>query len=288
MRYDPDEDDCQQVDFIGSLLRRAPEGQETVFDIANETDGEGNPKRSVSITRRIVHPEHPTLPPLRRSRRAAHRFSTADSVANYINQYGCERTVVVADANKLEATIILDESEEFGDVIELSFAPMFHPVFNKWNSYFAKPVEIEEFAQFVMENRRQVQNPDGRELALMLSQVKLAKNVTIQRGKGAKVVNGVTMAVEIAGVKHDVEEQFPDSITINTPIFLEDEPVNVEFDLLVFERHDEVYVTLTNPEISGLVVERFMANISDIRETLNHGLVTYGSAARSVAAELTK
>lgn len=268
-------------DTLGHLIRNFEEGSETAFDVKEAIDG-----TKLTVERRVLQPEQPELPPLARAGIPDHCFHTIDSVVAYVGEYKTEHTVIVADALKNEAAITLDELVNEDDQTILMYRPAFHPVFSMWKSFFQVPRPVLAFAMFCMENRRQIVVPDGRELAMLLTQLKMAKSIVVAHGVGPKQINGIMTTVEIRGQKTDTEMPLPEMLTIRTPIFVTDDAQDVEFDLLVYEEKGEILVKGSNPDIATLVAERFLSGIDQIKGQLEGVIVTHGSAKYRKVNEL--
>lgn len=268
-------------DTLGHLIRNFEEGTETVFDVKESVDG-----GKLSVERRRLRPEPPELPPLARAGVANHCFHTIDSVVAYVSEFKSEHTVIIADALTNEAAITLDELVNEDNQTTLVYRPAFHPVFAMWRKFFGVPQPVLDFAMFAMENRRQIVIPDGRELALLLTQLKMAKSIVVAHGVGPKQINGVMTTVEIRGQKTDTEVPLPDMLTIRTPIFVTDDALDVEFDLLVYEQGGAIMVKGSNPDIAVLVAERFLSGVDELRGSLEGVVVTYGSAKYRPVNEL--
>ena len=258
---------------IGSMLRHIAEGNETSFEVVEMAEG----GQELKVSRRQLQPEPPELAPLARSPVANHTFHTIDTFQAYLQEFGGENTVVVADCSSLIATASLDERQEEGGIVLVQYQPAFHPVFDRWRRYFETPRKVLDFAHFALENRRQIVRPDGKELSLLMSQLKMSKSIEMAEGRGPKAINGVMVTIEISGVKKEMPTPLPDSVSIQTPIFLEGPSVEVDFDLLVFERNGEIMVTGTNPDATAAVADSFIENIREMQ--LAKGLVTFGASA---------
>ena len=92
----------QELDIsIDHLLRRAPEGQETIFDLLDEA---GETVKTIEIKRRKLQPEIPQPmpePDIARARARDHVFNGIDTFAEYLNREADKLTsVVLADVDQ--------------------------------------------------------------------------------------------------------------------------------------------------------------------------------------------
>lgn len=230
---------------IDHLIRHVPEGQETIFDLL---DAGGKSVKTIEVKRRALQPE-PVIPPVEkdiaRARARAHVFNDITTFAGYLKrEASAVGAVILANVDERVITAVLDENDET-DNESVNFSAIEHPLFVPWGRLLNQPISVLEFALFCMQHRRAIIEPDGRELAMTFSQVKMSKAVTVQTGMGKKSLNGVMVDVEIAGERKGMVVDLPETITINVPLFVGTTPQRIEIDLLVTNRGDNVVVYAT-------------------------------------------
>ena len=244
---------------ISHLLRNAPVGQETVFDLADKFVDE-KPCKGISISRRQLNPEPKKEPDIVRARKRSHTFNSIDLFCEYLS----EGAIALADIDKMEIGAVLDEGSGIEQEI-VTFIPKIHPLFEPWNELLDKPVPVVEFAMHCMKYRRTVLDPDGLELAHMMSQIKASKAITRHSGVGKKSLNGVMVELEISGERKGAPVELPDSIVIECPIFIDSEPVRVELDLLVTEMRDQIVAFITSSSVEIAKVEAFKQFVEELK-----------------------
>jgi hypothetical protein len=253
----------QDID-LEKLIRKVVPGRETVFDVANETDDDGEFKR-VSIGMRDL-PPLPVEPVVAYADAREHVFHSLDQFGLYlVREAKKDSCVVLADVDSRRINAVLDESDEY-DREAIEFEAKTHPLFEPWETLIGKSVGVLEFALHVMQYRSAVSKPDGRELALMFSQVKSSKSVTKRVGVGPKALNGVMIQMQIGSETKDVDADLPESITIDVPLFLDTDPVEVTLDLLVYEnRNSELVVGVTAPNLEAARIAAFEQMVQRLR-----------------------
>lgn len=255
------------VDSVATLLRRATEGSETVFDI-QEKDG----VRRVEIVRRQAAPELPQLLreplPLDRPKRRSHEFHDHAAFAKYVNRESDPlRCLVLADATEEIIAAVLDEHPELQPEI-VSMKPTIHPMFEPWLEILDKPIPVLQFGLFCARNRSTITKPNGRQVALVFQQIKMAKTVEVNRGVGAKALNGIVIQTDISGQSTSDLVEIPETIEITVPIYVGSHAINIPFDILITEERDAVVVYVTCPLLAARRSEAFESFVLEIQETL--------------------
>ena len=268
--------DDEAMDGVGEMLRAVAEGNETVFDIVTSIDPETNVgTKRLEVVRRKLMPELPKpfpVPDIARARARNHVFNEVTAFAAYLSRCGgVDTSLILADVNKQIIEAVLDESGEFDrEHVQLQAVP--HPLFTPWATLLNKPIKVMDFSLFIMQNRRAVVQPDGRELAMIFQQIKMSKAVTVNQGAGKKSLNGVMVDVEIAGQKQGMAVELPEDITIHVPLFVGSAPQNVVIDLLVTPGpQDDVLVYCTCADVQSakmLAFEDMLRQIGDQTEML--------------------
>jgi hypothetical protein len=252
---------------IEHLLRRVPEGEETIFDLLAEG---GDKVKTIEIKRRKLQPELPQQlpePEIARCRARNHVFNDIDTFAGFLNREAeNEGSVVLADVDERTITAVLDENDE-SDNEQVTLRAIEHPLFTPWGRLLNQAIPVIDFSLFVMQHRRAVIDPDGRELAMLFSQVKMSKAVSIFSGVGKKTLNGVMVDVEIAGERKGMAVELPESIVINVPLFVGTSPQRIEIDLLVTNKGEYVVVYATAADVEQQRIIAFEEMVAKLKES---------------------
>lgn len=261
---------------VEHLLRRIPEGQETVFDLLDEA---GASVRTIEIRRRKLAPELAQAvpePDVARALARDHVFNDINTFAAYLRREAeTNASIILADVEERIITAVLNEADE-DDREQVTMQAIQHPLFVPWGRLLEGAVPVIDFALFVMKNRRAVIEPNGRELALLFSQVKMSKAVQMFTGVGKKSLNGVIVDVEIAGERKGMPVELPETIMIDVPLFVGTSPQRIEIDLLVTNKAEHVVVYATAADVEQQRIIAFEEMVGQLRE-LTGLLVGLGS-----------
>lgn len=254
--------DGLSVKQLTDVITSALPNRTTVFEVIEAVEGQG---KRLEVCHIADKPQ--PLPPVPSpARLRAHEFNDIEGLGHYLQVYGSERTVVLADVQQLTACISLNEENGEGGFETVTFKPVFHPAFATWMKIVGQTLPVLDFASFVMANRRFVE--DGRSLAILFSQMRMSKKIEIAQGRGKKALNGIMVSVEIGGTRSEEFQELPETLFINVPVFLQSEPWRVELDLLVFERDNDIYVSISANDVETVRANQFIADITRLREKM--------------------
>lgn len=257
---------------VSELLRKVTSGNETVLDV----DGHGG----MEVRSRVLQPEVPEYmpePPIARADARNHVFHDVGAFCEYLQVEGSkDGTLVLADAKARTVTAILDENDESDREI-VTLHAIEHPLFTPWGNLLDRPVPVLEFAMHAMKHRRAVIEPDGKELALTFSQLKMSKSITIATGVGKRSLNGVMVEMNIGGEVRGQAVELPEAITIACPLFIGTAPQNIAIDLLVTDQNDKIVVVAVAPDVEAQRIDAFENFVATIREQTGY-LVGLGEA----------
>jgi hypothetical protein len=179
---------------------------------------------------------------------------------------------------------VIDEESAHGYEV-LTFRPQIHPLFAAWEAILGKTLPVLEFAKFVMENRRTVAQPDGKELAMLMSQVRVATKIDRAQGKGQRSINGVMIEQTIQGQKHNEYVEFPDTIIIQCPLYVgERNPLPLEIDISVYATDVEgsnICVHLSAADVLLRKTEAFELMLDAIADSLEDGVTAFGKVGHA-------
>lgn len=252
---------------IEEVLTDATPKAVTVFEVIRDVEELGGGKK-LAVSHSVEPPECTVAP------RASHEFHDIDGLRSYVVAYGKGTTVILGDISSYEAKVSLDEHDGDGGFSVLMYKPVFHPLFKTWLDIVGKDFPILDFAKFVMTNRRSVK--DGRNMALLFQQIRMSKKIEIAVWKGKKAINGVMVTTEINGGKTEVFEELPETLTIIAPVFLKSGVSEIELDLLIFERQEQVFVNVSAGNIDSIKADQFMSDLHWLDGELNESIVSYG------------
>lgn len=268
------------MEQISNILRRVAEGQETTLDVAADVlefagppDENGDPtttkvpRHIVTIERRALNAEPPDAPERFESPRRAHLFHDANGFIAYLQRYGTPATVVLADhaTRTMEATIN-EEADDGFETVHLD--PIPDPRSSEWSHNLGSALPIKQFARFIRANYRTVVKPDGHKLALLLSQITASRNATIQQGVGANSLNGIMIETTIQAKATTAPVDLPETITIKAPLFAGQDAVEIEIDILIEYREEQVVAVMTSHDAHTKTIEAFEAMLAAIQTGL--------------------
>lgn len=254
----------EPMDGIGELIRKVAEGKETVFDLSTDLEG----TRKIAISHRELAPELPQAMPvadIARAKARSHVFNDVGAFAKYLSRCAVEdNSLILADVNQQVIVAVLDESHQT-DREQVTLKAVQHPLFTPWSGLLNRPLKVMDFSLFIMQNRRAITEPDGRELALIFQQIKMSKSITVNQGQGTKSLNGVMVDVEIAGTKKGVALDLPESLSIHVPLFVGTGPQTITIDLLVTPgQNDDVVVYCTASDVEAAKMAAFEEMLTTI------------------------
>ncbi|OQB78736.1 MAG: hypothetical protein BWX88_05101 [Planctomycetes bacterium ADurb.Bin126] len=281
---------------LADFLREVAKGTENALGVSEQVlrdqDGKELGKHvRISMENRTLRGEPPTEPERAESPARAHIFHGVAGLVEYLAKYKGTDTVVFADAADGQMAAVLDERAERG-VEVLTLKPQIDPLFAPWMDLLgAGEVPINDFAEFILKNRRAVCEPNGKVLALLFSQVRAAVNITLQKGRGRKAINGIVMQTEIQGETATDPVDLPDEIIIECPLFVDTPPRKIAIDLLVSVSKDDdgdpnLVVTATSSELAQARMDAFAEMVTTVR-SLEGVVVAMGSPAHRPWAYLT-
>ncbi len=237
---------------LKEALRTIKDGEETIFDVSGPTGD-----RKITVNARKLLPEAPREPTRAESPARKHEFHAADSLGQYLARYGDKGTVVFADVGAETISAVLEEKEAGGFEI-VTMKPQAHPLWKPWAEIAGKTLDVDDFAEFAIKNRRAIVAPDGRELAFIFSQIRASVEVRIERGRGKKSLNGVMVKTDIQGVKGEETVEIPETIKIRVPLYVATAPRDIEIDLsLSANTAGDVSVLVSAGTVAEARVEAF-------------------------------
>ncbi|QEG40454.1 DUF2303 family protein [Roseimaritima ulvae] len=251
---------------VSDLLRQLREGNETVMDVCNFTDADGKDAQRMTFGTRKLQPELPTEKKVARAQARSHVFNDLDAFAAYlIREAEQEQSVILADVESRTIGAVLNEADEYDREI-VTLQAVEHPLFTPWARLFGHAIPVLEFALFVMKYRRAVVEPDGRELAMIFSQVKASKEITIQQGVGKKSINGMMVQLDIAGERQGMPVELPEVITLRLPLFVGTPNQPIQIDVLVTDGRDGIVVYLTAADVEQQRIEAFERMVDRLKQ----------------------
>lgn len=280
-RYLPAFYQCFQGDFqvsttdqttISDLLRRVTEGQESILELSKDGD-----LKRIAFGQRKLQPELPT-PTRQESPPRAHVFHTADSLIAYAEKYGDCDTVILLDVPSMNGCVVLSDVADQQFEL-LPFQPTQHPLFVEWSKMLGRRIDVLQFAEFIMGHRRQIVSPDGREAAMIFSQLQASTKMTVARGQGKAAINGIMIETKIQGKAGEAFVELPESLTVRLPLFVGEPEQDIEIDLLIGSQDTSIWVSASAAGVLDAQLQAFTAMADKIRDGLPEMTVGLGRVA---------
>ncbi len=254
-------------DVINDLFTNVQKGKEVVIDTVRKViDGKEN--LEFHFGNREIQPEMPKQPDRKESPRRQHCFHDAASLEIYLKKYKTAETVVYADTIEERVYVVIDEKAITGFEI-ITMKPQMHPLFTPWENIIKKGyIEVQKFADLLKENRRSIVEPLVKELLYTLGQIKVSKNLTLQKGFGKHSVNGIVCEIDITGKGNTENQQveIPDTIVIEVPIYLATEPVTLELDITIdVDDDNDIVAKVTSPDLATMKVKAFESMLEKVK-----------------------
>jgi len=270
---------------IKDFVREVKLGTENLLSVAREVNDDGEKLTTIAMQNRELQPEPPREAALARSPKRAHFFHEAGGFGTYLSKYGGNNTVVLADVGARKMEAVLNEYALDGFEV-LYLQPRIHPLFHAWYNLKEHPVEIKVLAQFLLEHRREITDPDPMTLLADFSQLRGTSKITTESGmvtaKNHHCLNGVMVETTIKGASNKELVELPNSITVRAPLYLGTEPRGFTFDLTlrVDPNNNEIVAKLSSADLCDAEVKAFEEMMHTIQEQIA-GIVTFGSVEYS-------
>ena len=257
----------QEATKLMQFIREVAKGQENALDIQNLVTAGGEKRTVIALQNRELQPEQPKEPILAKSPRRAHIFHDVQTFKSYIKKVKTDNTVILANVESRSISAIVDDLTKEGGCEIVALVPPIHPLFAPWNSILDETMPVLQFAEFAMMHRRAVKKPEGRELAMVLSQIKASTRIEVAQGKGAKSLNGIMVETLIQGQKGTDLVEIPETISIRVPLFLGTDPKDIEIDLLISgDRENRIFVKAISGDVLQAQVEAFEDMVRELAD----------------------
>ena len=252
-------------DYGKELLNAMHDNKEHTIAFAKKiTDG----KENVEVTFK----KEEQVPMRYESEARCHNFHDAEVLGDYLKKYGGKHTVVLCNVGQMSIQCILDESAKNGTEV-ITMTPKYHPLVAPFTG-MATMFVMKEFAAWVMRNRRLITEPNGKDLAMMLSQIRVSKKIAIESGTGKKSLNGIMVEQEINSSQKPELIELPEEMKIQVPIFVGRDEVDFTVDIAVeCNRDDEVAVTISSPDFEMVKIREFDEMLAELKTVLPDGCV---------------
>ncbi len=246
---------------LEDFLRSVQKGQENTIEVVRTMlpDDKGE-KTVLALQNRVMQPEPPKAPERSESPRRAHVFHAMEGFCAYLNDNKTEKTVVFADVAGRTFYAVLDDTAGKGREV-VTLEPQTHPLWKPWDDLLDDPMGVKDLAKFLLQHRRQIGGDDPKMLIADFSQIRAAAEVEVQQGTGKNAVNGLMIRTKIQGSKSDGLIDLPDTIIVNTPLFVGLPPQKIEVDVTL-EPADPagvsgVLATLTSADATDKTIRAF-------------------------------
>jgi len=253
-----------EVTKIEDFIRQSVKGRESVLEVAKEML-DGKEASVIKLSQPVIEPVRAESPAV------SHIFNHVGPFITYLQKYGCEDTVILANVYVCGGSIVacLNERADKGRE-SISMVPSIHPLFAPWYSKLTEDpcLSMRCAAEFFTEHHRTIAQPDSRELRMTFNQIKVSKQTTIQAGQGVQSLNGIMVETLIQGVKQTEPMELPETITIRTPIYLGTPVIDIEIDLSVYEDDGVVFCKFTSSDFAVKQLEVFEAMLAEVQREL--------------------
>lgn len=254
---------------VRQLITELREGHHTTIDLARVVGEKGEGRSVIEVSRRALQPEQAPAKRLDRTGRRAHTFHSAPGFIDYVKRYGCAGSVVFADQPGGRMFAVLDDTRKEGNCEVVQLVPAHHPRWVPWLETLNERMEMGELVEFLRHNRRAVVSPNGRELLFTLAQVRAATSIELHSGVGNGATNGIVVTTKVTGAQSSLLE-LPDSITVRTPVFVDQPERDIELDLVIGASRDgsEVFGQFASADIKEAEIEAFAAIRAEVWSAL--------------------
>lgn len=260
-------------DAISRWLDKARSDRRSTVEIVKDMLGDG-PRLTVNLG------SPPELPVRKESPRRSHWFNDLKAFCRYLEGNTAEggvHAVVLCDPESLQWRAVLDDGAQRG-FETIGFSAAVHPLMKPWKELCDDEDRLmpAEFAEFVVRNKSVVVSPDPQQLALTLRQVRLAKKVESDFGAGAEARNGVMVESSVRGQVGQTFVELPETIRIVAPVFIDGDPVEVLFDVMIDSTGDKPTVSLASNDLTVQMVKQMLKWEQTIAAAVPCGVVGFG------------
>lgn len=283
---------------VEDLTSKAKQGMETTFSLVEALKANGGEEGGVptlKIERRLLNPETPEEMPREETKPRQHTFYAASGFIAYLRKFGSENTVLFADAQSRRVEAVLNELATKGREV-VCLVPQVHPRWQPWRELLGQKLDLDNFRDLVTGNRRSIVEPDGRQLIFLMRQIRMSTEVQLQSGVvkgGAASVNGLVIRTKMTSGGSDSDTlDLPETITVKTPVLVDEPDQVVEMDLILSGSRDgtQVRCQLGSADLREAEISAFDNLVTRLREelggeeedrfTVTHGTVDEGEWAR--------
>lgn len=265
---------------LQALLENVQIGRQNALKIVEGFGGDEGTKALI-IESRALQPEPPMIPVRRESPRRSHLFHEVNGFAEYLKKYGSSDTVIYGNPELGIVDAVINELDTDG-FERVQFRPMLHPLWRPWENLLSQTpkLPLDTFVDFIIRNRRVIDEPDGKELVMLFSQMKASTTIELHRGRGKNSLNGLLLKTTIQGESKDQVMELPDSLVIGVPIFIRTAEKGIEIDLTIETGGDGrgIFVTLSTGDILAAKFDAFEELFHSLEElkkskqlTITHG-----------------
>jgi hypothetical protein len=256
----------EQVDMLGA----------NAISVSKKMLESGKENVTVELVRKKIMPERFETPP------RAHVCHEAFTFQNYIDANKTGDTVILMDVENEKVYAILDDKAARGYEIIL-LAPALDPRYQMLQeTMLNKRLRPKKFAEAVLMNKEIIAADDDKDksLPMILKQITIANVIKATEGTGAKSMNGVVCETTIKAGTGSEEIILPESIVVETPIYLKTEIKRFSIQIVVIpESSTEVTICTKSPEAALAkcqVFEKMIEPLQEIECLTGFGKPVYG------------
>lgn len=251
------------------FLERTENNEHRLIELVDHLDGA--PGRALSVVRRDPEPE------VLRRRRRAHTIQSCESLVEYAKRHlksnPEDNPILFVDPLLHRASLILDEDRQHLDEEQVDCIWSHHDHWQAWaEAIMCESLTAADLTNLIRDTLDVVQDPNPRELLMLLAQMSISEETQIDRGRGPESTNGVTVKTTVRGVRGEERVQFPESVILKCPLFAGDEDsdgAGIRVDLWLDASKDKgVRFSLTSSDADVQVARRFMDDVAELRERM--------------------
>lgn len=253
---------------IADVLRKVEPGKESIVDLARKILPDGKERIELALRQKPVEPVRAQSP------RRWHIVHNTDILLDYVDKYGGDDTVILADPEASIITATLDERAPEGFEV-ITFCPLTHPLLKPWVELMEDEVDRrgsapKTIADFVLSHKRQVIAPDVQGLVMLMCQIRVSKDIKVDIGTANGARNGLVCTTRFQGVEHDTPVELPECITIRCPIYYDRPERDIMIDLTprIGDGGDSCYVLVTSSDLETQKIAEMSEIIAELRKNL--------------------
>lgn len=239
---------------------------QNVLDVAKDANG----------TLKVIHTQVVVAPEKAPTPRRAHVFSSRKAFIAYAKLVASIRSVFLIDPSSGNGELVIDESVPTGGVEKVQFCPAFSLQFVQWHKLLKNQITFDQFRDLIAERKSEIIDfgidRDGKRDSIavspmrrILNQITVSTAVKVHDGTGNGAINGVTTETKVKAGTQENAFDLPDSITINVPVFADEDGGPVTIDINVVPTGNGAAIKLLCGDLEEIKTAYYAKVLSDMR-----------------------